>query len=213
MKPPAESSPGSSSEPEVVRLRARRLRLVDDRGDAVGSCSTVFCPEQRRSVDVAACGRCSRLSRVMPEAVECLPSIRSAPSDYRVVARIGGDVCIAEAMSHDAVCIGADALAKRVACALERAGAPVALVVDGAGRLLGLVEAADAAESHRPVTARHLARRINSVSESAPLAHAVDRMVHERARALPVVDDVGNVVGILTDLDALRWVAGRNGQR
>jgi CBS domain-containing protein len=35
-------------------------------------------------------------------------------------------------------------------------------------------------------------------------------MVHERSRALPVVDDEGQVVALLTDLDALRWVARRS---
>jgi CBS domain-containing protein len=41
------------------------------------------------------------------------------------------------------------------------------------------------------------------------LVHAIDRMVHERARALPVVDEEGRIVALLTDLDVLRWVARR----
>jgi CBS domain-containing protein len=34
-------------------------------------------------------------------------------------------------------------------------------------------------------------------------------MVKERRRFLPVVADSGQVVGLLSDLDALHWVASR----
>lgn len=106
-----------------------------------------------------------------------------------------------------AVSVHAELAAGAVARCLKEEGAAVAIVVDDLGRLVGLVDAADAARATETIRSSRLARRVLPVHESAPLAHAVDRMVHERARALPVVDDERSVVALLTDLDALHWVA------
>jgi CBS-domain-containing membrane protein len=57
--------------------------------------------------------------------------------------------------------------------------------------------------------ARRVARPIAAVPEAAPLSHAIERMAHEHARALPVVDDARRAVALVTDLDALAWVARR----
>jgi CBS domain-containing protein len=71
------------------------------------------------------------------------------------------------------------------------------------------MEIAAAAGAFVDCSVADLVRRVAPIHEGAPLAEAVERMVHERARALPVVDDRGRVVGLLTDLDALHWVARR----
>jgi CBS domain-containing protein len=47
------------------------------------------------------------------------------------------------------------------------------------------------------------------VHRSAPVRHAAELMVEELVDALPVVDDVGRVVGIVTWSDIVRLVAGR----
>jgi CBS domain-containing protein len=112
-------------------------------------------------------------------------------------------------MGYVALSVHAAVLAGALARSLEEGGAVVAVVVDENGRLVGLVEAEDVARALGRVRARELARRVNPIHESAPLSHAIDRMVHERARALPVIDDDGYVVALITDIDALRWVACR----
>ncbi len=88
---------------------------------------------------------------------------------------------------------------------LASPGPHLAVVADELGHPLGTIDAGDLAASL--AAAADAARPVRPVHESAPLRVAVERMVHERARALPVVDDAGRVVGLLTDLDALRWVA------
>jgi CBS domain-containing protein len=113
-------------------------------------------------------------------------------------------------MGYFAVTVHADLAAEAVGRALLEERTVVGMVVDDEGRLLGLVDPAEATEAVDPVRACDLARPVLPIHERVPLAHAVDRMVKERARALPVVDDSGCVVALLTDLDALHWVARRS---
>ena len=203
----------SGEEVPLVRLRVRALQRVRHDGDR-SAVSTVFCPARRRSTDVDTCRRCPRLSNAAQDAIECAAA-KSQPlaRDLLADARLGGDACVGEAMGCVAVAVHADVKANAVVRSLEEEGIIVAIVVDDAGRLVGLVDAADAARATEPVRACELARRVTPVHEAARLVHAVDRMVRDRARALPVIDDDGYVVALLTDLDALHWVAGRGGPR
>ena len=192
----------------LVRLRVRLLRRVRSEGDP-GRSSTVFCPERGRSVEVDVCQLCPRLSRAGDAAIECTPVSCGKLEDLGAVLRLGGNARVGDAMGHYAVAVLAELPAAAVTRCLVEEGTGVAIVVDDEGHLVGLVEAAAAAQVPGATPARRLARPVVPVHESAPLALAVDRMVRERARALPVVDDGGCVVALLTDLDALRWVAQR----
>jgi CBS-domain-containing membrane protein len=192
----------------LVRLRVRMLRCVHDRGP--GSVrTTVFCPERVRSMDVDACRRCHRLAAAAEDAIECAPVILDR--ERLAIARLGADASVGDAMGAFAVSVHADLAAGALALCLDEERTSVAIVVDDAWRLVGLVDAADAARAVKSVRARDLARPIAPVHEAAPLDLAVERMVRERARALPVVDDEGCVVALLTDLDALHWVAATGG--
>jgi len=145
------------------------------------------------------------------DAIECAPArCEHLDGDLLVVARLGGDASVGDAMGYFAVSVHADLTSVVLVSVFAEGGADVAMVVDDDGRLVGLVDATTAALAREPVPAHTLARRVTPIHEAAPLAHAVDRMVHERARALPVVDDGGCVVALLTDLDALHWVARRS---
>jgi CBS domain-containing protein len=202
-----EGTPGVGKAP-LVRLRVRLLRCVRDHGHA-NVLPTVFCPERARSTDLDACRRCRRLATAAEDAIECTPLLFDC--DRLAVTRLGADASVGNAMGIFAVSVPADLAARTLALCLDEAGVSVAIVADDARRLVGLVDAADAARAVESVRARDLARRIAPVHEAAPLDLAVDRMVRERARALPVVDDEGCVVALLTDLDALRWVAAAAG--
>lgn len=50
-----------------------------------------------------------------------------------------------------------------------------------------------------------------SVQETTPLAQAAGLMVYEGVHRLPVLNDEGLVVGIVSSLDLLRWIAERAG--
>jgi CBS domain-containing protein len=203
----------SNVQPPVVRLRVRRVERVRLGGDRITGI-TVFCPGQRRSLDLESCRRCHRLASAAEDSIVCAPP-EPEPTALALVssARLGGDACVGDAMGPFAVVVDADVSACAAARSLQASGVVVAIVVDEWERLVGLLDRDDGARTNKSVLAGGLARRVNPVHESAPLVHAIDRMVHERNRALPVVGDEGCVVALLTDLDALNWVAHRTGSR
>jgi hypothetical protein len=196
----------------MVRLRIRGHERVGACGD-VAIVRTVFCPSQQSSMDVAVCRRCVHLLRADDAVVECSPAtfasdVRGLESD----AGLGGDVCVGEAIGPYSVSVCADAPVRAAFAALSRAPAAVlmGIVVDAANHVVGCIERIEPCGPMDADCTERLARAVAPVRESATLAVAVARMTKERRRALPVVDDEGRTVGLISDLDALRWVARRN---
>ena len=52
-----------------------------------------------------------------------------------------------------------------------------------------------------------------SVSDSAPLADVARIMARHSAEAVPVVDELGRLVGIVTGSDLVRWWAADGSER
>jgi predicted transcriptional regulator len=100
----------------------------------------------------------------------------------------------------------------------EPHGAPV---VDCSGRLVGLLPAAAIERAFRNAPADSFASAADctvsaaSIEETESLGSAFTMMGMRRLRELTVIDDGGIVVGVLRDVDALRFVAhvARTGQR
>jgi CBS-domain-containing membrane protein len=122
----------------------------------------------------------------------------------------GSDAFVGDAMGLAVLLVDSAVTVTALSEWLATSGPHLAVIVDSAERPLGTVDLTDLAETLDALN--DVARPAAPVRESSLLAHAIDRMVHERARALPVVDDQDRVVGLITDLDALHWVA-RHGTR
>lgn len=197
----------ASPDDPVMNLRVRRRDTIDPSG-ARGHAFSVFCPLDRRAMHLDLCRRCAYVREATDEHVVCAPP-QPARLSLDLAAPLGTSACVGDAMGERSISVRADvewAVAER---ALAQDGAPVALVVDAEDALVGVVDR-DHVGPRRPRTpARDLASSIAPVAEATPLAHAIARMVHERSRALPVVGSDGRVIGLLSDVDALRWVAQR----
>lgn len=190
-----------------VRLGIHRLRLLGPGGEHK-EISNVFCPRHQRTMNLATCLACSRLVRAAEDSIECVAKRDESLADAGA-QRLGGDVCVGDATGCATVCVLADVAPAVLANAMKEQGAAFAVVVETPDRVLGLVDLEAAILASEGVSVGHLARQVFPVREAAPLAFAVERMVHERLRALPVIDDQGSLVAILSDIDALRWVARR----
>ncbi len=132
------------------------------------------------------------------------------------------DVDVKAWMSGDPVSIDAEASALEAFERMAERGIRHLPVLDGEGRLVGVLSIDDlraampfALQGVRPLTPseRTAARewRVADLMSDAPvtahadeaLAPAVERMVQRRLGCLPVVDDAGAVVGLLSESDAL----------
>jgi len=192
-----------------VRLSIRTLRMLGTGGECRDA-PNVFCPRHLRTKTLDTCLACPRLVRSDAYSIECVAGNSELRTGEPFDVRLGADVCVGDAMAPATVCVPAAVMATVVARSLKEQGSTFAVVVDPPDRFVGLVDLDAVTLARQGVRVGDLARKVRPVREAAPLAHAVERMVHERARALPVVDDEGFLVALVSDIDALRWVARRS---
>jgi CBS domain-containing protein len=83
------------------------------------------------------------------------------------------------------------------------------LVVDGRGKLVGILTDRDVLRAARDLGDREvpigriMCRDVLTIGPTAPASTAVERMLRGRYSALPVVDDQGHPIGIVTSTDFL----------
>jgi CBS domain-containing protein len=88
-------------------------------------------------------------------------------------------------------------------------------VVDLDGRLLGIVAKTDLITEHVEGRVEHrtvddvMSRQVVTVGDHASLSTAAQLMADRRLHGLPVVAAGGKVVGMLSSLDVVRWLARR----
>jgi CBS domain-containing protein len=92
--------------------------------------------------------------------------------------------------------------------ALRARGQPAAPVVDGEGRPVGWVTEVGLLRARAGAkVADAMARTAVAVSEAAPLSRAAALLVAHDLDRVPVVSGDGIVVGVLSALDVVGWVA------
>jgi CBS domain-containing protein len=177
-----------------VRLGIRRRVVV---GHDHRVALTVFCPRQLRSMHVDVCRRCPR-GVAMDEngSVICVPGVDP----------LRGEVFVGAAMGRASMGIEAGIAVGQLTRQPESGTWIAVVVLDADHRPLGLIDREQLTSAQPGTMAGDLARPVAPVLESAPVMSVVHRMVQTRARALPVVDASLSTVGVVTDIDALRWV-------
>lgn len=145
------------------------------------------------------------------EAMGAYASAGSAPR-HRVAT-------VAELMSHPALSLAAAMSASSAWRALAGQGLGQAPVLDGAGRLVGLLrqidlappptlESSAALDAHWQQPAHALMRTpVPAVAPETDVRHVARLLVQSRLPGLPVVDDDGTVLGFISRSDLLRAVA------
>jgi CBS domain-containing protein len=219
------------SHSERVEIRTRRI--IGEGGETAVAHS-VLCPmshESKLLVDCEVCERCEELTPEKPFLVCELPGMHPPPAELiarRVVRSVTAHTPISDVMQRDVVCVTADlSLEALSALFLEHSlsGVPV---VNKAGHPIGIVGKADLLrerllgeeEAEPPVELEpgfHLEppratvgdvmmRVAYTLHESSSLGDAIKLMSVEGVQRLPVVDQGGRVVGILSAMDVLRWL-------
>jgi CBS domain-containing protein len=195
---------------EPMALTVHRLDVLSPGGQRRQV--TVYCPAERRSVDLEWCRGCPLVGRIERDLVQCAPDLDMRGRGH-TCGRLGDDASVGEVMGASQIGVSPDVPAGELANALANAPGMAALVVDDSQRLLGLVEPNEAASSPIQQRSVELGHMGPTVAESASLADAVAFMAKAHLRFLPVIRDDGRAVGVLTDLDAMRWVAAKRRPR
>ncbi len=197
----------------------RTVAIID--GDEVEEQRYVFCPFRLESMKGTDCLRCSDFARLEhPETIVCA---REPPlTDEEAL----------ELVSDRQICSGSGSLAARtqigsvaanvVVCASPTTLISVAHTVVADSGAHGVVVVA---EGRRPIAFISRARLVTTPSarvltladcqdeaftvfdERDSVAHALDRLVHDRQRAAVTIDADGRVTGLVSDLEVLHWLA------
>jgi hypothetical protein len=166
----------------------------------------VFCPGEGRSVALEWCATCPAARHVDEGEVRCTPGGR--PRKTRDATVRSGEVSFAgEALSRRHLSVLPSVPAGRVAAAIRGLSAPAVAVVDEQRHFVRLVSADTVVSSSASTPVEDLRGGGARVAESASLADAIAQMIRTHGRFVALTDRDEKVVGVLTDLDVLRWVA------
>jgi CBS domain-containing protein len=206
------------TERERATLLPVRTRRVVTAGGVRTSPPTVHCPRQATTVPADTCFACGRFTGVAAAgrraAVRCTGATATEPlgDDDPIAA----DATPAEAiMARDVVCVSADLPVDALARLLDDTGFGGVPVVDDDDVLVGMVSQSDllaAAPGPRHTVADIMMPMAFSMNEQVPVGTLAAMMAYEGIHRIPIVDDAGRVVGLVSTLDVVRWVAHVSGR-
>lgn len=189
-------------------LEVRTVDIITGRGRSV-TLSSVRCPIRGRARAVEECAQCASSEGIAQDALargEYLSC--SSPVPGRQGGASDGP-CVAEVMRRTSVALRPGVTRGVAADALRSRGAAMAPVVDGEGRPIGLATEADLLRARSGARVSDAMVKVAlSVPETAPLRGAAQLMAEHRIDRLAVVSDDGVVVGMITAMDVVTWLAG-----
>ena len=207
---------------EVAKKRHElpvRTRETIEPGRPPATVSTVHCPRRDAAATVKECrlgpSGLQLATSEQGEYVVCeLDPAEAIPAPRRRARRPSASdrTPLSAVMSANTVCVSPDLpVADLVTLLIERGftGAPV---IDSAGKPIGVVSRSDLLDDPRDGLVRDIMMPIAfTLPESASLSHAAALMAYENIHRVPVLGIDGSVVGIVTSMDIVRWVAEEDG--
>ena len=191
-------------------LEIRTVEVITGRGRSI-TLSSVRCPVRQRSAAVEECADCTESGDVAQDALTrgewlcCRTGAREEP-----VRGVGPPV--RDIMRQTAVALRSSIPSTVAAAALRARRQGSAPVVDGEGRPVGYVGEAELLRA-RPGSkvAESMTRIALSVPENAPAARAAALLAEHGIDRVAVVSGDGAVVGVLSALDVVAWLAAPGG--
>ena len=184
----------------------------------------VFCPRRGQSVPLSTCEDCAACLEIAADGPGADGCVRCTPAPVTLGARISGGEPLGGARTPEGIAVG-DVLTKRVLCVgrdlsvpglvalfVERAMGGV-FVVDDDGMLLGSIREVDFVRSrplHEPLcSAGEMMSSAIAVLEETPVRRAILQMARSHLREAPIVTRAGELLGVLRDIEGLRWITAR----
>lgn len=207
-----------------VRVAMRSRRVLGPAGYEVEI--RVPCPLRGREMTLEECSVCSRLQDlvVTPDGrgafLRCLmpASLGSSPSGEGLAS--GAAANISEVMTTHIVCVRPELDVVDLGAVFLQSGISGVPVVDWDGRPLGMVSKTDllriccgeATLQRGSATVSDIMMPVVlCLPANESVARAAALMAFEKVHRVPVVGPSGQVVGIVSSLDVLRWMARQHG--
>jgi CBS domain-containing protein len=120
-------------------------------------------------------------------------------------------IAISEVMHRDVTCVSREVTIEALTSLFLERNISAAPVVDADGQPIGIVSKTDLLrEPHHARVEDIMMSMAFTLAEDEPLSRAAAVMDAERVHHLPIVGADGRVVGILSSLDFVRWIAGQS---
>lgn len=187
--------------------------------------SSVLCPREQRAKPLDDCLPCvdsaglGRDPGARPGFVECLGDGAPAAAAPRAPGdpepSLADRTSVQVAMTRAVIALRAELPLEAARALLLERGVGGAPVVDDAGRPVGILTKTDLLRAGVKKGARvadAMSRNVLTLPERAPVSEAAALLASEGVHRAPVVSREGTVVGIVTVLDLLRWLAQQDGQ-
>lgn len=207
---------------KVVHITVRSRRVLGD-----GTARTqvdVPCPLRGREMTLEHCSVCSRLQTLvvtptgrgtslmclMPADLDTSPGADSA----------GPSAVISQIMTAHVICVRPDLPVSELGVVFLETGISGAPVVDEEGKAIGMVSKTDLvrlawdpeAPQGEPVRVADIMMPLAlCLPAQESVAKAAALMAFEGVHRVPVLGASGQVVGIVSSLDVLRWIARQHG--
>jgi len=203
--------PDPCAHTSVRLLEVRTVDVIAGRGRSV-TLSSVRCPIRNRTAAVEECADCGRSEGIAQDPLARGNYLSCTSPPQRPAGARAEGACVAEVMRRTSVALRPGVSKGVAADALRSRGLPIAPVVDGGGRPIGLVAESDLLRSRTGTrVADAMVKIALSVPETAPLARAASLMAEHQTERLAVVSDDGVVVGVLAAMDVVCWLTGPGG--
>jgi CBS domain-containing protein len=199
-----------------------RSRRSYEAGGRVDEAETVYCPNRAQSLEVEDCLRCRHcLGRTFhgDPSVVCLhPAARRPDRPVRPV-RLPSPAeltPLSEIMTRQVTCVATALNVDSLGTLLLEQNISACPVVDDEGRPVGVASKTDLVRWYHDgepgSTVEDLMMPMAfTLTEDAPIAYAATLMAVEDVHHLPIVAGDGRVVGIVSALDIVRWLAHLDG--
>jgi CBS domain-containing protein len=209
---------------QTVRRNAVRRCTVLSADGSDAEVRTVFCPRRERSEAFEKCCGCSHMREVGVDEggergfVDCsVPAPRRAQDDDEDgelgLKEAAAGTRLMDVMADDVACVREDVRLADAARLMLARSVRALPVVDEARRLVGILSKSDLVrgevEGKRAdaLVSSVMTPLVHGLPEDAPLAYAISLMSNQSLHEVPAVASDGRVVGMLTAVDALRWIA------
>ncbi|SDY07945.1 CBS domain-containing protein [Halopenitus persicus] len=130
------------------------------------------------------------------------------------------DILVGRVMTSEAITVHPDTFVEEAASLLLEEGIGSLVVVDDDGRLEGILTTTDfvhivAASKPKAQTTveRYMSTDVITASAQDPITDVADVMIEQGIHHLPVVDDDGGVIGVVSTTDLTKYISGLQPRR